>query len=81
MQLQRIRPEKGETEARIRRHLSEAKDDQERREIALCWKGYIGALTEWSLISIHEGSILNAILPKTENNPVLQIMLGFPDED
>lgn len=47
---------------------------------ALVWNGYLAALIEWSMISVHEHELLTGMLPKVENNPVITILIGRPNE-
>lgn len=70
-----------EFEDRIREHLRHAVSDLERREIALAWSGYLGALIEWRLIAPEKFYELRALLPdlKGGHDPAIQIAKGFPD--
>lgn len=47
---------------------------------ALVWDGYLAALLEWGLISVQEHSRLVNMLPKIENNPVITILIGRPND-
>ena len=67
-----------ETENRIQRHFTIAKDEENRREICLTWSGYIAALLEWNLITVDEHlSLTKLLMPILKpNDPVLDIFLG-----
>jgi len=67
-----------ETESRIRRHFTIAKDEENRREICLTWSGYIAALLEWNLKAVDEHSSLTQLLMPVlkPDDPVLDIFLG-----
>ncbi len=43
-------PDEGETEKRISEHLAYAQSEEEKREAALLWEGYLAALGEWGMI-------------------------------
>jgi muconolactone delta-isomerase len=45
-------------------------------EHALVWQGYIGALSEWGLISIQEHERLHDLLGRIPAAPMLHISLG-----
>lgn len=47
---------------------------------ALVWDGYLGALIEWSLISVDEHARLTDMLPKIDDNPVITILIGRPED-
>lgn len=47
---------------------------------ALVWDGYIAALVIHDLITIAEHARLAAMLPKIENNPVITVLLGRPND-
>ncbi|MEX8493300.1 hypothetical protein [Sphaerotilus sp.] len=48
------------------------------RDAALAWSGYIGALLEWGLISVHDHQIAAEHLPEIEGeNPIIRIFLGY----
>jgi hypothetical protein len=43
---------------------------------ALAWAGYLAALIEWGLISVADHERLCKMLPRIEDNPAVQILLG-----
>ncbi len=47
---------------------------------ALVWHGYIAALLIYDLISVDEYARLSDLLPKIENNPVITVFLGRPND-
>jgi len=47
---------------------------------AIAWGGYIAALLEWGAISVDDHARLFDMLPRVENNPVLAILLGRPND-
>ena len=47
---------------------------------SIAWGGYIAALTEWDLISVGDHKRLCELMPKIDNDPVIDIALGRPDE-
>lgn len=44
------------------------------------WGGYIAALLIHDLISVNEHAKLSDMLPKIENNPVMTVFLGRPND-
>lgn len=83
MKEQAIKPDHGETKVRIMQHLATTNDPIKLREIALTWSGYLGALTEWFLISIQEHAECHELIRPwlTDEDPTKIIFLGIPDED
>jgi len=47
------------------------------RDAGLVWDGYFAALIEWGLISPSEHAELCELLPRTPDNPVLGVFLGW----
>lgn len=49
--------------------------------VTIAWDGYLAALIEWGLLSVKDHGTLVDLLPKVEDNPVVDILLGRPDID
>ncbi len=65
-----------ELKSKIEKHLSASNGEKDYREIAICWEGYLAALLDVDLISISDHENLSDLLPKIDNNPVVQIFTG-----
>jgi hypothetical protein len=47
---------------------------------AIAWWGYLSALIEWGLLTVSEHDNVCSLLPMIQDNPVVQILLGRPDQ-
>lgn len=76
------RPEPSELENRIRLHLQHATSETERREVAVAWFAYLGALLEWRVIHLRDFDRARALLPSDdgESKRLTEIMLGHEEE-
>ena len=83
MRAEIIKPRLGVVAARIAEHLERAGSSAERREIAMTWSGYVGALLEWGAIDPGEHddlrAHLNADLPG--DAPIQRVFLGFEEDE
>ena len=52
---------------RVNSHLAIARSEQEKREIAIAWNGYIGALFEWHEIETDVFEPLRELLPEFDD--------------
>ena len=76
------KPNYQELSGRISRHLAVAKSEGHKREIIICWCGYIASLLEWGQLADDDYVKLWDLLPGLEDNPVSWVFLdGDPDDD
>lgn len=68
---------------RIREHLGHATSQQERREIAMTWSGYVGSLLEWGAIEVRDHDELRDLIDDDlpEDAPIQRVFLGFDDDE
>lgn len=46
------------------------------REVIIAWEGYLAGLIEWDVLSVAEHERLCELLPRIDDSPVKQILLG-----
>jgi len=66
--------------SRIVAHISIAKSEKRRRDISISWNGFIAAAAEYDEISPQEHLDLVNLLPRYEDDPVIEITLGTDSE-
>lgn len=72
------KPTVSELSKRIRRDIKHYGGALPER-VAIAWAAYLSALLEWNLLSVAEFDEVNDLLPKIENSPVYDIMVGRND--